>query len=71
VISFLSRYVNWEAVALPFVRFDLVWAAKMTAKPKDSRHSAAEYILNFVGSICRTIGAHFFTDGLPSCLTLN
>jgi hypothetical protein len=43
----------------------------MTAKPKDSRHSASEYVLNFVESIYRTIGAHFFTDGLPSCLTLN
>jgi hypothetical protein len=43
----------------------------MTAKPKDSRHSASEYILNFVESKYRTIGAHFFTDGLPSCLTLN
>jgi hypothetical protein len=43
----------------------------MTAKRKDSRHSAEEYILNFVESIYRTIGAHFFTDGLPSCLTLN
>jgi hypothetical protein len=43
----------------------------MTAKPKDSRHSAEEYILNFVESTYRTIGAHFFTDGLPSCLMLN